>query len=154
MMTMLLAIVAMTATAQDKKAGEINEKYFDARVSELVYRLDMSDDQKAKFTPIYKRYCEEMRALMGPIMKHKKEMKELKEKGEKKQLTEEEKLARTKKRMECQQQAQALRLKYLDEFATVLSAEQVNKFFQVEHNIQKKLKDRKMHHHKKLKDKR
>ena len=62
MMTMLLAIVAMTATAQDKKAGEINEKYFDARVSELVYRLDMSDDQKAKFTPIYKRYCEEMKA--------------------------------------------------------------------------------------------
>ena len=146
MMTMLLAIVAMTATAQDKKAGEINEKYFDARVSELVYRLDMSDDQKAKFTPIYKRYCEEMRALMGPIMKHKKEMKELKEKGEKKQLTEEEKLARTKKRMECQQQAQTIQLKYVDEFATVLSAEQVNKFFQVENNIQKKLKDRKMHH--------
>ena len=82
-----------------------------------------------------------------------KEMKN-KQKCEHKQLTEEEKLARTKKRMECQQQAQALRLKYLDEFATVLSAEQVNKFFQVEHNIQKKLKDRKMHHHKKLKDKR
>jgi Spy/CpxP family protein refolding chaperone len=143
---MLLAIVALTATAQDKKAGEINEKYFDARVSELVYRLDMSDDQKAKFTPIYKRYCEEMRALMGPIMKHKKEMKELKEKGEKKQLTEEEKLARTKKRMECQQKAQTIQLKYVDEFATILSAEQVNKFFQVEHNIQKKLKDRKMHH--------
>ncbi|MBP3787865.1 MAG: Spy/CpxP family protein refolding chaperone [Prevotella sp.] len=148
MMTMLLAIVAMTATAQDKKAGEINEKYFDARVSELVYRLDMSDDQKAKFTPIYKRYCEEMKALMGPAMKHKKEMKEMKDrqKGEKKQLTEEEKLDRTKKRMERQQQAQALRLKYIDEFATVLSAGQVNKFFEVERNIQKKLMDRKMHH--------
>ncbi len=159
MMTMLLAIVAMTATAQDKKAGEINEKFFDARVSELVYRLDMSDDQKAKFTPIYKRYCEEMRALMGPAVKHKKEKKEMKEmkekqKGERKQLTDEEKLARTKKRMERQQQAQAIRLKYLDEFATVLNAQQVNKFFDVEGKMQKKLMERKMKHHKKLKDKR
>ena len=48
--------------------------------------------------------------------------------------------------MERQQQAQALRLKYIDEFATVLSAGQVNKFFEVERNIQKKLMDRKMHH--------
>jgi len=48
MMTMLLAIVAMTATAQDKKAEGINEKYFDARVSELVYQLDMTNDQKTK----------------------------------------------------------------------------------------------------------
>ena len=149
MMTMLLAIVAMTATAQDKKGDEIHEKFFDARVRELVYRLDMTDDQKAKFTPIYKRYCEEMRGLMGMKgMKGMKEMKEMKEKqkGEKKQLTDEEKLARIKKRMERQQQAQAIRLKYLDEFATVLSAHQVNKFFDVEGKMQKKLMERKMHH--------
>jgi hypothetical protein len=151
MMTMLLAIVAMTATAQDKKGDEIHEKFFDARVRELVYRLDMTDDQKAKFTPIYKRYCEEMRGLMCPAMKHKKDMKGMKEmkekqKGERKQLTDEEKLARIKKRMERQQQAQAIRLKYLDEFATVLSAHQVNKFFDVEGKMQKKLMERKMHH--------
>ena len=160
MMTMLLAIVAMTATEQDKKAVGINEKFFDARVSELVYQLDMTNDQKTKFVPIYKRYCEEMKALMRPAMKHKKEMKEMKDKqkGEHKKLTDEEKLARTKKRMECQQQAQTIRLKYLDEFSTVLSAHQVNKFFEVEGKMQKKLMERRMHHKgkkdNKVKDKR
>lgn len=134
---MLLAIVAMTANAQDQKENEINEKFFNAKVSELVYRLDISDDQKAKFIPIYRSYSEEMRKLIGPRVKQKT--------GERKKLTEEEKLTRTRQRMERQQQAQSIRIKYLDEFSKVLNAQQVNKFFEVENKIQKKLMDRRKH---------
>ncbi len=135
--TMLLFLTAITATAQEQKSNEINEKYFNAKVSELVYRLDISDEQKTKFIPIYRKYNDEMRSIMGPRMK-----KKLKD-GNK--LTDEEKLARTKQRMERQQQAQAIRLKYIDEFSTVLSAQQVNKFYEVENKIQKKLMDRRKH---------
>lgn len=135
MMTMLFCLAALTATAQEKKGNAINEKFFDAKVSELVYRLNMSDEQKTKFVPIYRRYTEEMRALMTPRTKEKPA----------KPATDEERLARTKQRMERQQQAQSIRLKYLDEFATVLNAQQVTRFFEVEGKMQKKLMDRRMH---------
>lgn len=130
--TMLLMLTVLSATAQDNKDQVLNEKYFNAKVSELVYRLDMTDEQKTKFVPIYRRYCEEMRTVMGHRKKHK-------------QMTDAERLALTKQRMERQQQAQAIRLKYVDEFATVLSARQVSKFFEVESKIQKKLMQRRQH---------
>ena len=136
MISALLLFVAMTAGAQGSKQEAINEKFFDAKVSELVYRLDMTDEQKTKFTPIYRRYCEEMRATWGTMQRPQK--------GQKPQ-TDEEKLARTKQKMERQQKAQSVRLKYVDEFAKVLTAQQVNRFFEVESKIQKKLMDRRKH---------
>lgn len=132
-LTALLMLVALAAAAQNKKSNEINEKLFDAKVSELVYRLDMSDDQKQKFIPIYRRYNQDMRAAWGERQKPAKA------------TTDEERLARAKQRMERQQRAQSVRLKYIDEFATVLSAKQVNQFFEAEGKIQKKLMDRKNH---------
>jgi Spy/CpxP family protein refolding chaperone len=133
MMMMLVVLAALTATAQDKKEQNFGEKLFEAKVNELAYRLEMTEQQKAKFIPIYRRYNDEMRSIMG---KHKKPEKP---------LTEEEKLARTKNKMERQQQAQAIRLKYLDEFTTVLTPQQVNRFYEGEGKIQKKLMDRKQH---------
>jgi hypothetical protein len=44
--------------------------------------------------------------------------------------------------MELQQQAQGIRMKYIDKLATVLNADQVERFFEVESIIQKKLKER------------
>lgn len=155
LMNMMLMLVALTASAQDKKGTALNEKYFDAKVSELVCRLDMTDEQKAKFTPIYRRYNEEIRNTMGPRHKkdadkqHKtvddKEKKNAADQVQKAKLTDEEKLARTKQRMERQQQLQSIRLKYIDEFSKVLSPAQVNKFLEEEGKIQKKLMERRMH---------
>jgi len=150
----MLMCVALTATAQDKKGESLNEKYFDAKVSELVYRLDMTSEQKEKFVPIYRRYNDELHAVMGPHMKKKGEWKKGDKKVEKKdgeaqqpkqKLTEEQKLARTKQRMEMQQKVQNIKLKYMDEFCKVLDAGQMNKFYDVERKIQKKLQDRRMH---------
>jgi Spy/CpxP family protein refolding chaperone len=153
---MMLMLAALTATAQDNKGEALNEEYFNAKVREMVYRLNITDEQKAKFVPIYRRYCEEMRSVMGPRKKRDAKSKDQRATGEqqRKQLTDEEKLARTKQRMERQQQAQTIRLKYVDEFAKVLSAHQVSKFYEVEDRIQKKLMQRRQHHRANKRDKR
>ena len=48
----------------------------------------------------------------------------------------------TKRKMELQQKAQGIRMKYIDKLASVLNAEQVERFFEVESIIQKKLKEK------------
>lgn len=148
----MLMLVALTATAQDKKSETLNEKYFDAKVSELVYRLDMTDEQKTKFIPVYRRYIEELRTVAIPRHKKAAERNKHEAKGDqkagehkKKEMTEEEKLERLHKRIESQMQIQSIRLKYMDEFSKVLTAKQVNKFYEVEDKIQKKLKERRQH---------
>lgn len=171
LVTMLLMVVALTASAEDKKGEGLNEKFFNARVAEMVYRLDLTEEQQAKFTPIYRRYCEEMRATMGPHGKRRHHDGDCKHEGDCKKhdgdckkhdgdckkkdgemkrpkapKTDEERLARTKERMERQQKAQAIRLRYVDEFATVLTADQVSRFFDIEHKIQQKMMDRRRHH--------
>lgn len=131
MITLLLALTVMTAAAQEKKEHQFNEKLFDAKVSELVYRLDMTDEQKAKFVPVYRKYNDEMRALWGNRKRPRQPM------------SDEERLAHTKQRMQHQQQAQAIRLKYMDSFSSILTAKQVNKFYEEEGKMQKKFMERK-----------
>ena len=142
LITMLLFVAAMTAGAQNDKAAAINEKFFQAKVSEVAQRLEMTDQQRAKFEPVYRRYNNEMRARWG---RHPKRHRS--EDGQREPLTDEQKLQLTKHRMERQQQAQAIRLKYIDEFATVLTAQQVSRFYEVEGQIQRKLMNRRRHHH-------
>ncbi len=121
-------MTSVIASAQD--AQKINERYFQAKVSELALRLEMTDSQKSKFIPVYRRYSEEMRATVGVKQRPTKP------------LTDKERLELTKRKMQRQQQAQAIRLRYVDEFTTVLSASQVSRFFEVESEIQKKLMQR------------
>ena len=125
-----LLLMQFTASASAQNTQKLNERYFQAKVRELTMRLDMSDSQKEKFVPIYRRYSEEMRATVGEYKKPAKP------------LTNEERLALTKRKMERQQQAQSIRMKYVDEFATILSADQVSRFFEVENEIQRKLMQR------------
>lgn len=171
--TLLLMLVALTTAAQDKEKNKerLAENFFNAKVSELVYRLDMTEEQKEKFIPIYRRYNDEIKTVMGPRKpgfhhpRHKRHSVEGKcpegmkshqecdnqqeckqQKEHKKQLTDEEKIVLTKQKLEKQQQAQAIRLKYVDEFSTVLSAQQVSRFFEVEKDINKMMVKRKGHH--------
>ena len=125
LITLLMTLSMTAVSAQD--AQKLNERYFQAKVSELVMRLKITEAQQSKFIPVYRRYSEEMRATVGEYKKPAKP------------LTDEEQLALTKRKMERQQQAQAIRMRYVDIFATILSAEQVNRFFEVESEIQKKL---------------
>jgi Skp family chaperone for outer membrane proteins len=135
MMTMLLVIVAITAGAQEKKNENFAERMFEAKVREMTYRLELTDAQKEKFVPIYRQYNNEMRAAWGERRKPGKP------------ANEQESLAATKAKMERQQRAQAVRIKYVDEFAKVLNARQLSKFLFTEKQIQNKLNKRKHERH-------
>ena len=124
-----------TIIASAQNVQKINERYFQAKVSELALRLEMTDSQKTKFKPVYRRYSEEMRQTVGVKQRPSKS------------LTDEERLELTKRKMQRQQQAQAIRIKYIDEFSRFLSASQVSRFFEVESEIQKKLMERRNRTH-------
>lgn len=127
----LIAVMTLTTAAQDSKGGSLNERLYKAKVRELVYRLHITPEQQKKFEPIYRRYCEEMSALWAerkrPIPPS----------------TSSDAVAIERRRMEMQQRAQSIRIKYLDELGAVLNAQQVGRFFEVESIIQQKLKERK-----------
>ena len=128
---LLLAMVGLQATAQGQgNNSSLNERFYQAKLKEIVYRLHITDQQKKKFEPMYRSYCEEMRALWNersrPI----------------KPSTSTDAAEMAKRKMEMQQRAQGIRMKYIDKFATVLNVRQVDRFFEVESAIQQKLKER------------
>lgn len=126
----IMALVGFSAAAQQNANGKLNERFYRAKLNELVYRLHITTDQQKKFEPIYRDYCEEMTALWA---ERKKPIKP---------NTSGDAAAIAKRKIEMQQRAQGIRMKYIDKFATVLNAKQIDRFYEVESNIQKKLKER------------
>ena len=125
-----IVLVNLTAMADEGNSSSLNERLYRAKVRELVYRLHITEEQQKKFEPIYRSYCEEMSALWA---ERKRPIKP---------STSSDAAAMAKRKMEMQQRAQGIRMKYIDKLATVLNAEQVDRFFEVESIIQKKLKER------------
>ena len=130
LISLLIGLSALTAFGQDKSEA-VNQRYFEAKIRELVYHLNLTDGQKEAFIPIYRRYNDEMRAVVGE-----------RKKPESRPGTSEEAAAVAKARIERQQQAQSIRMKYVDEFATVLEPDQLNRLYEVEGQIQRKLMNR------------
>ena len=126
----VVALLGLTTTAQDNRNHSLNERLYKAKVRELVFRLHITPEQQQKFEPIYRSYCEEMTALWN---ERKRPIKP---------STSTDAAAMAKRKMEMQQRAQGIRMKYIDRLATVLNASQVDRFFEVESIIQKKLKER------------
>lgn len=127
---MIMALVLMGFTTVAQGNASLNERLYKAKVRELVYRLHITPEQQKKFEPIYRDYCEEMTALWN---ERKRPIKP---------STSTDAAAMAKRKMEMQQRAQGIRMKYIDRLATVLNAGQVERFFEVESIIQKKLKER------------
>ena len=127
---MIVALISITGMAQSSNNGSLNERLYKAKVRELVYRLHITPKQQKKFEPIYRDYCEEMTDLWND---RKRPIKP---------SSSSDAAAIAKRKMEMQQRAQGIRMKYIDRFATVLNANQVNRFYEVESIIQKKLKQR------------
>ncbi len=130
MIWMTMALVCLTAMAGEGNRS-LNERFYQAKFKEMVYRLHITAEQQKKFEPIYRSYCEEMTALWNERTKPIKPS------------TSSSAAAVEKRKMEMQQRAQGIRMKYIDKFATVLNASQVERFYEVESIIQKKLKERK-----------
>lgn len=131
LISLLIGFSALTAFGQEKSEA-VNQRYFEAKIRELVYHLNLTDQQKEAFIPIYRRYNDEMRAVVGE-----------RKKPESRPGTSEEAAAVTKARIDRQQQAQSIRMKYVDEFATVLEPDQLSRLYEVEGQIQRKLMNRK-----------
>lgn len=127
---MIVALISITGMAQSSNNGSLNERLYKAKVRELVYRLHITPEQQKKFEPIYRDYCEEMTDLWND---RKRPIKP---------SSSSDAAAIAKRKMEMQQRAQGIRMKYIDRFATVLNANQVGRFYEVESIIQKKLKQR------------
>ena len=127
---MTMALVCLTVMAGEGNRS-LNERFYQAKFKEMVYRLHITAEQQKKFEPIYRSYCEEMTALWNERTKPIKPN------------TSSSAAAVEKRKMEMQQRAQGIRMKYIDKFATVLNASQVERFYEVESIIQKKLKERK-----------
>ncbi len=130
MILFTLMLIGLTSAATGSNNSSLNERLYKAKVRELVYRLHITADQQKKFEPIYRSYCEEMSALWA---ERKRPIKP---------STSSDAAAIAKRKMEMQQRAQGIRMKYIDKLATVLNAEQVDRFFEVESIIQKKLKEK------------
>lgn len=130
MLLLLVTLIGLTTAAQDKKEGSLNERLYKAKVRELVYRLHITPEQQKKFEPIYRSYCEEMSALWA---ERKRPIKP---------STSSDAASIAKRKMEMQQRAQGIRMKYIDQLATALTPNQVEHFFEVESVIQKKLKEK------------
>lgn len=130
MILFTLMLIGLTSVAADSNNSSLNERLYNAKVRELVYRLHITADQQKKFEPIYRSYCEEMSALWA---ERKRPIKP---------SISSDAAAIAKRKMEMQQRAQGIRMKYIDKLATVLNAEQVDRFFEVESIIQKKLKEK------------
>lgn len=134
-LSILIAMMSFTAFCQEQEES-VKQRFFDAKIREFVYRLELTDQQKEQFIPIYKRYNDEMKAAVVGN----------REKRPMPPATAEEAAALEKSRIERQQAAQAIRMKYVDEFATVLNPGQLSRLFEVESQIQRKLMNRKSGH--------
>lgn len=129
-LAILLCLASVAAMAQ---STTFNQRLFDAKMAEMAYRLKLTDKQVADFRPVYEQYNKDMIAAWGEPCTQSKT----------KPQTSTEASAQIKKRLERQQRAQEVRIRYTDRFATILNAEQLKQFFQVENGIQKRLHERK-----------
>ncbi len=130
-LAILLCLASVAAMAQH--ATTFNQRLFDAKMAEMVYRLKLTDKQVADFRPVYEQYNKDMIAAWGEPCTQSKT----------KPQTSNEASAQIKKRMERQKRAQEVRIRYTDRFAAILNAEQMQQFFKVENGIQKRLHERK-----------
>lgn len=163
LIAMLLA--AFSVAAQDKKDQDPKERFFQRQVKEMVYHLDITDEQKPEFVKVYKAYTEAIREVppqqrpnrpspqKDSFKKGKKPRPGQGEKPERKQLTKEEAAKAVKDRLERQTKFQTenaarqakineVKVKYVDKFAEVLTPEQLNRFFMVEQQIQQKMRQK------------
>lgn len=170
--TLLLLIAATVANAQNSDEPNFSKRLFEAKLAEVSLRLNLTDEQKSKFAPIYEQYCNEMNELIGrphngrPMMRRpgapgmrpdgpgakrgNKDKKDKSDKADKKnkadrqrpEKSDADKVKHMKERMEKQKKAQEIRLNYSDKFAIVLTDKQLLEFYDVEDDIQRKLHER------------
>lgn len=161
--TLLILMLVFSSAAQAQKPGgkEFEQRLYEARLAEVCLRLELTDETKERFAPVYEQYCNDLHALRPKSMPQKPPKMKAGEEGRQKgpgmprhkggmgkpsknkpDMTDAEKLKGIKGRMEAQQRAQEIRLTYMEKFSTILTDNQLVKFYEVEEDIQRKLHER------------
>lgn len=130
MMLMLLAATILSAGAQQNGTAEKQEKLLEAKTRQMIQSLNITPEQEAKFTEIYRAYNEKMRSEWN--------------RGDRQQNSDDVKQEanRMKQRLNNQKKALDVQLSYVDKLATVLNAKQLRKFFDTERKIQARVKSK------------
>lgn len=123
---LLLFVGSLATAAQSTRTRSFSQRLFDAKVAEISQCLNMSKAKEKKFVPIYREYSEEMIRAWNELVTNSADETE-----------------QLKQSVRRQERSQAIRLKYTDRFATVLSAAEIRKLYKVENEIQRRLRARK-----------
>ncbi len=146
-LTALLFGGALNTNAQDNNDRESRRAEMRAKQMERVIKdLKLSDEQRAKFEPVYAKYQEELSALM--TQKGKKDdgkNGEKKDKKEKEELTDAVATARLQQLFDRQadeiqksQQRLDIQKKYCAQFSGFLTPQQLLRVFQTRENHQRR----------------
>ena len=123
---MLLAVFTVTgnlsAQSQGKKQRPDRAKIEAMQCNQVVQALMLDDATAAKFTPVYKQYLAEMRAIRGTNL-HKSKMNS---------PTDADVENAIKNRFAQSHKMLDIREKYYDEFRKVLSSKQIMRMYNVE----------------------
>lgn len=159
---LLLMFCVTTCVMAQHVRKDFQERLFQARLAEVCLRLDLTDEVKEKFAPVYEQYCLALQSLRPTPMKqnpsemkkpsvggmkkglgmaHPKGDKDLPSKGQH-GMTDAQKVKNIKNKMEAQHHAQEIRLAYMEKFSAILTDSQLIKFYEVEEDIQRKLHER------------
>lgn len=122
------AIAQPQQPRHERNREEVNQQLFEAKCTEMCCRLKLTDDQKAKFVPLYKEYDTKIRQVWHKYRVAKKD------------ATSAEK---EKMHIKRQQKVQEVRLKYIDDFSKILTEEQFSQFLRIEKEMQNRVMLRK-----------
>lgn len=158
---LLVSVLSIGAKAQPSGGKEFARRLVEARLAEMCLRLELSDEAKDRFIPVYEQYCKDLQAIRpkpmpqkspkmksgeagrqkGTGMQHTKG--EMTKKGNlKPSMSDAEKVKNIKNMMEAQHQAHELRLVYMEKFSAILTDNQLVRFYEVEDDIQRRLHER------------
>ncbi len=121
-------LAAIPSSAQTQASDSLQNRFLETKVQEISNRLQFTDDQKAQFTPVYRRYTEAMIAACDGYQKPVHPS------------TSQEAAANIRKHLEVQQRLHGIRLRFVDEFAAVLNPQQMSRLFSLENMVQRKVK--------------
>ncbi len=139
---LLLAILSLpSALAQDKDKAKMKEELQQFKIDFLAKEMQLSDKEKAEFTPLYKEYDEQRRKAGSEAWKYDRELKK------KKDATD----ADYKKLAELQQKAREKDNEIVKKFdkrlESFLTAKQIYQMHQGEEKFFEKMKEMRKKHH-------
>lgn len=126
LIVIIALLLALPANAQGDKTRTFSQRLFDAKVAQIEKSLNLSDEEVARFIPIYREYTEEMIRVWNELVAAFS--------GD----TDSPAFRSLRRERSLQ-----IRQEYTEKFAEILSDAEIKLFFKVENEIQRRLRARK-----------